>query len=97
MSLHENILGEVNIIFVNWPLNPRGCSLNPPGPPRPSRYFGLPMVNLGRPPLPSKIPYHQPLEYVKDFDLNVHVRVFKVAIRTNNETNDAEIVNLFSF
>jgi hypothetical protein len=34
---------------------------------------------------------------VKVFDLNVHVKVFKVAIRSNGETKDAEIVNLLSF
>jgi hypothetical protein len=34
---------------------------------------------------------------LKDFDLNAHVRVFKVAIRANSETNDEKIVNLFSF
>ncbi len=37
------------------------------------------------------------LEYVKDFDLNAHVNVFKVSIRTNSETNDANIVDLFCF
>jgi hypothetical protein len=34
---------------------------------------------------------------VKDPNPNVHVKVFKVAIQTKNETNDAKIVNLFSF
>jgi hypothetical protein len=34
---------------------------------------------------------------VKDFDLNVHVKVFKVAIRANGETKDVKIINLFSF
>jgi hypothetical protein len=34
---------------------------------------------------------------VKDFDPDVHVRVFKVAIRVNGEIEDVEIVNMFSF
>jgi hypothetical protein len=58
------------------------------------------MVNLGRPPLPPNRPYHWPLnypKYVKGSDLDVHVKVFKVTIRANSETNDAKIINLFSF
>jgi hypothetical protein len=57
------------------------------------------MVNPSRPPLPPNKAYHRPLnylEYVKDFDPYAHVRVFKVTIKINNETNDAETVNLFS-
>jgi len=34
---------------------------------------------------------------VKDFDLDVHVRVFKATIRINGEIEDVKIVNLFSF
>jgi hypothetical protein len=58
------------------------------------------MVHPVRPPLPLNKPYCRPfnyLEYVKDSDSNVHVRVFEAAIRTNSETNDAKIVNLFNF
>jgi hypothetical protein len=58
------------------------------------------MVILGRPPLPLNKPYHRPLNYpvyVKDPNPNVHVKVFKVAIRANNETNDVKIVNMFNF
>jgi hypothetical protein len=83
------MLREVNKVFVGQPLDPRKGGLGPPAPPRSSRYFGLPMVNLCRPPLPPNKPYHRPLNYpehVKDFDPNVHVRVFKVAIRANGET-----------
>jgi hypothetical protein len=57
------------------------------------------MVNPSRPPLPPNRPYCRPLnypKYVKDYDPNVHVKVFKVAIKANNETNDAEIINLFN-
>ncbi len=58
------------------------------------------MMNLSKPPLPPNMFYCQPLnylEYVKDSDPNVHVKVFKVAIIANGETNDAEIINLFNF
>jgi len=58
------------------------------------------MVHTCRPPLPLSRPYCHPfnyLEYVKDSDLDVNVKVFKVTIRANSETDDVEIVNLFSF
>ncbi len=58
------------------------------------------MVNPGRPTLPPNKPYCWPLnypKYVKDFDLNAYVKVFKVAIIVNNETYGAKIVNLFNF
>jgi hypothetical protein len=51
---------EVYKVFVRQPLDPRGGS-GPPKPPRPlgpSGYFGLPMMNLGKPPLPPHKPYH---------------------------------------
>jgi hypothetical protein len=57
-------------------------------------------MNLVKPPLPPNKPYRQPLncpKYVRDFDTNAHVRVFKVVIKENGETNDEKIVNLFSF
>jgi len=34
---------------------------------------------------------------VKDFDPDVHVRVFKATIRANGKTENEEIVNLFRF
>jgi hypothetical protein len=49
LSLHEDIPTIVNKVFVNKPLDLKGGNLDWPGPPR---YCGLPMVNLGRPPLP---------------------------------------------
>jgi hypothetical protein len=91
---------KVNIIFANQPSNLGGGGSDPLGPPRPPRllgYFGLPMVNPCKPPSPPNRPYRWPLnylEYVKDFDLDVRVRVFKVAIRTNGETKDVEIIKL---
>jgi len=58
------------------------------------------MVNPSRPPLPPNRPYRWPfnyLEYVKDSDPGAHVRVFKVVIKANSETNNVEIINLFNF
>ncbi len=103
MSLHENKPREVNIVFGSQPLHPRrGGSnpLGPRGPLGPLGYSGLPIVNPCKPPLPPNRPYRWPLnylEYVKDSSPNAHVRVSKVAIRINSETNDAKIVNVFSF
>jgi hypothetical protein len=97
VNLHEDLLREVNKFFVNQPLDQRGGGLDPP---RPPKYFGLLLVHLGKPPLPPNKLHHRPfnyLEYVKDSDPNVHVRVFKVAFRTNSETNDAKIIDMFSF
>jgi hypothetical protein len=34
---------------------------------------------------------------VKDFNLDVHVKVFKAAFKANGEIEDAKIVNMFSF
>jgi hypothetical protein len=58
------------------------------------------MMNPGRLPLPPIRPYHRPLnypKYVKDFDPDAHVKVFKVAIKANGETEYAEIVHMFTF
>jgi hypothetical protein len=55
------------------------------------------MVNLDRPPLPPNKPYPQPfnyLEYVKDFDPDAQVRIFKLTIRANSEIDDVKIVNI---
>jgi hypothetical protein len=76
VNLHEDILKNVNIVFVNQPSTPRGGGSYPLRPSSPPRYFGLPMVNPGRPPLPPNKPYCRPLnypEYVQDSDLDVHV------------------------
>ncbi len=35
--------------------------------------------------------------YVKDTDLNVHIRVFKKVIKVNGETMEANIINMFGF
>ncbi len=50
------------------------------------------------------VPYYRPsrrplnyLKYKKDFDLDVCVRVFKVAIKVNGETINEQITNLFNF
>jgi hypothetical protein len=39
----------------------------------------------------------QYLTYVKDTNLNVHIKVFKKAIKANGETMEANIINLFGF
>ncbi len=60
----------------------------------------MPIMNSSKPPLPPNRPYRRPfnyLEYVKDSNPDAHVRVFKATIRSNGETNDAKIDNLFSF
>jgi hypothetical protein len=36
-------------------------------------------------------------KYMKDYDPNVHVRVFKAIIKANNETIDEETTNMFNF
>ncbi len=56
------------------------------------------MVNPSIPPLSPNKPHRRPLnylEYVKDFDPNVHVKVFKVAITTNGENK--KCINCQSF
>ncbi len=47
----------------------------------------------------TKLPYKklQYPTYVKDVDLDVHIKVFKKAIKTNGETMEANIINMFSF
>jgi len=50
------------------------------------------MMNPGKLPLPPNRPYHRPLnypKYVKDFDPDAHVKVLKVPIKANGETEYA--------
>jgi hypothetical protein len=57
-------------------------------------------VSFVQPIVPCFIPFKRPLnylEYKKDFDLGVHVQVFKVTIRVNGETVDEEITNMLNF
>jgi hypothetical protein len=35
--------------------------------------------------------------YVKDIDPDAHIKVFKKAIKTNGETMEANIINIFGF
>jgi hypothetical protein len=47
--------------------------------------------------LTTKLPYRKlqyPI-YVKDTNLNAHIKVFKKAIKTNGESMEVEIINLF--
>ncbi len=53
VNMHTKMLREVDGIFVGQPSNSGGRGSGPLRPPGPSRYFGLPMVNLSRP------SYHQ--------------------------------------
>jgi hypothetical protein len=34
---------------------------------------------------------------VKDIDLDAHIKVFKKTIKTNGETMEADIINMFGF
>ncbi len=55
------------------------------------------MMDPNRPPLPPNKPYHRPLnylEYMKNSNQDVHVRVFKATIKINGERKHAKIVNL---
>ncbi len=42
----------------------------------------------------TPLKYH---EYKKDYDMDVHIKVFKVMIKTNGETINEEIKNMFNF
>jgi hypothetical protein len=109
VSVHIEMPTKVDKIFVGQLLDPRGGNsypLGPPIPPIPPRplgplgYFGSLVMNPCIPPLSPKRLYCWPLNYpgfVKDFDLDAHVKVFKVAIKVNGETKYVDIVNLFSF
>jgi len=55
VHMHTEMPRKVNKIFVGHPSNPTGGGSRPP---RPSRYFGLPMMDPNRPPLPPNKPYH---------------------------------------
>jgi hypothetical protein len=47
----------------------------------------------------TKLPYKklQYPTYVKDIDPDVHIKVFKKAIKANGETMEANMINLFGF
>jgi len=94
---------ELNKTFTRQPSYLGTGRLRPPERPRlqgPSCYFGLPMRNPCRSPLPQNKLYRQPFnypKYVKNSNPDVHVRVFKTTIKANGETKDVKIVNMFSF
>jgi hypothetical protein len=57
-------------------------------------------MNPSRPSLPPNKPYHRPLnypKYVKNSNLDAHVKFFKATIKTNGEIENVKIVNIFSF
>jgi len=103
VSVHRKMPKKVNKVFARQPLYLGGGRSRPPEPPRPlgpSSYFGLPMMNPCKPPLPPNKPYHRPLnypEYLNNFNLDAHVRVFTATIKANGETEDVKNVNMFSF
>jgi hypothetical protein len=47
----------------------------------------------------TKLPYRklQYPTYVKDIDLDAHIKVFKNAIKANGETMETNTINLFGF
>jgi hypothetical protein len=47
----------------------------------------------------TKLPYKklQYPTYVKDTNLNVHIKMFKKPIKANGETMEVDIINLFGF
>jgi hypothetical protein len=79
----------ITIKFV--PPNPRK---DPPEPPRSV------ITTAVQPIVPYSKPCRRQLnypKYKKDFDLDVHVQVFKATIKVDDETIDEEITNLFNF
>jgi hypothetical protein len=73
------------------PPNPRK---DPPEPP------GSAIITVVQPIVPYSKPCRRQLNYLKykrDFDLDVHVQVFKATIKVDDETIDEEITNLFNF
>ncbi len=47
----------------------------------------------------TKLPYKrlQYIIYVKDTNLNAHIKIFNKAIKTNGENVEVDIINLFDF
>ncbi len=58
VSMHEQMPKKVNKFFASQPLDLGGGNLDPLRPLGPLGYFGLPMVNPSKPPLPPNRPYH---------------------------------------
>jgi hypothetical protein len=76
--------------FYGWPtLDP--CMFIPPRYPQP-------IIQLVPKPI-TKLPYRklQYPTYVKDTNLDVHIKVFKKAIKANGETMEVNIINLLGF
>ncbi len=49
--------------------------------------------------LTTKLPYRKPQypTYVKDIELDVHIKVFKKAIKVNGEIVESDIINMYGF
>jgi hypothetical protein len=56
VSVHIKMPKKVDMIFFGQPLDPKVGSSNPLRPAKPLGYFGLLMMNLGKPPLPPNMP-----------------------------------------
>jgi hypothetical protein len=79
-----------HVISFEWP-TPNLCMFIPP-------WYRPPFIQ----PIPkpaTKLPYMklQYPTYVKNIDLDVHIKVLKKTIKANGETMKANIVNLFGF
>jgi hypothetical protein len=61
-------------------------------------WYQPPIVQLVSKPT-TKLPYMklQYPTYVKDTDLDAHIKVFKKAIKANGEIVEADIINVFGF
>jgi hypothetical protein len=87
---------------------PKEPPFNPPiesfGWPAPNLHMFItpwyqPLVMQPIPKLTTKLPYKklQYPTYVRDIDMDVHIRVFKKAIKIDGETVEVDIINLFGF
>lgn len=83
-----NLPIDVEMVSLVKPLYLIGGGSWPLGPPRPPRSYGFPYMDLGKPLIPPirthKRPFNYP-KYVKFFDPNVKVRIFKATIKANGE------------
>jgi hypothetical protein len=90
VEVQVNLISSV--VTIKWlPPDPRK---DPPKPPR-----GVTITSM-QPALLYFRPFNTPLNYLKykkDFDPDVHVRIFKTIIKFNNEMINEQIVNLFNF
>jgi hypothetical protein len=58
VSVHTEMPKKMNKVFARQPSNLGSEGSGPLRPLRPLGYFGLPMMDPGKPPLPPNRPYH---------------------------------------